>query len=450
MDGGGAEQRLNEHIAREMPALAAARCVLAVSGGADSTAMAHVLASDAGALHDAARAGRVVVAHFDHRLRGDEASVQDRANVEALCARLRLRAEHGAWDAPRTGEAAARAARYAFLGAVAQEAGAAFVVTGHTADDQAETVLMHAARGAGLHGLAGMRPLAPLAGAPGVRIARPLLCIDRAETRAWCASHGLAFNDDVTNDDRASLRSRVRNDWLPAVEAASPGARDTLLRLAAAARAALHALEPAAAAAIIDAGAAHVTLSRAALREFGDEVAHCAWRDALTRLLGDAREFDRRHYALLAAAAHAHAGTTLTLPRGIVATVDARVVTLSRGALHEPAIDASFSAALPFAGELGAWRLEVAPAGEGDAIVVPRDSVVRGRRAGDRIRPRGLSGTKKLQDFYVDRKVPRRARDAAPVIASGAQVHWTPFGAGEEMRDGAAYVIRAARTAAVA
>lgn len=446
MSDGGVLARLNDFIAQHMSGLFDARGVLAASGGADSTAMAHMLASDGGALYKAASSGRLAIAHFDHRLRGHESAARDRENVAALCDLLGLPLIAGAWESPSATEAAARDARYAFLAAAARDGGAAYIVTGHTADDQAETVVMHVVRGAGLHGLAGMTPVARLPGATGVRIARPLLCVGRAEARAWCASHALAFADDASNEDRAFLRNRVRHEWLPAIEARAPGARDALLRLAAEARATVDALDPVASTAIIDAGARHVTLSRDGLRSLGG-VALYAWRGALVRLLGDACEFDRRHFAMLAATADAHAGTTMMLPRGVIATVDAREITLSLGALSEPAINASFSAPLPFAGDIGAWQLRAERADADEAIAIPRDAVVRARRPGDRIRPRGLGGTKKLQDYYVDRKVPRRSRDAAPVIASGASVHWTPFGAAEPAAGGDAYIIRAARIA---
>ena len=149
-----------------------------------------------------------------------------------------------------------------------------------------------------------------------------------------------------------------------------------------------------------------------------------AYRLALVALRGDARDIERRHYELLRGVADAVTGSTFELPRGVVVTVDADAVVLSLGAPWAPAIAADFERALPFAGEAGAWSLEVAAgdgAGDGTLLVAPADAVVRARRPGDRIAPRGMSGHKKLQDYYVDRKVPRRERDAAPVIACGAR-----------------------------
>jgi len=426
--------------------------VLAASGGADSTAMVALLCEPGGpsgaGLVDAARA---VVAHFDHRLRGPDDAARERTAVESLCARYGLPLDVGAWAEPRGGEAAARTARYAFLGEVAARHGAAAVVTGHTSDDQVETVIMHSLRGAGLHGLAGMAADAPWPFGRGPRLLRPLLGIARDETRAYCAARGLAYADDPSNDDGTYLRNRLRRDLLPRLEAEAPGARAALLRLAGEARDGVAALEAVAGSALLD-DEPHdgmVCLSRDALRALPAAVAPYAFRLALVRLLGDARDVERRHYALLARAAVAATGSTFELPRGVIVTVDPDAVVMSAGWPGAPAIDPALELALPFEGVVGAWSLSVvgwARGGDGggapdgpSGLRVPAGAVVRARRSGDRLQPPGMRGHKKLQDYYVDRKVPRRERDAAPVIARGGDVLWTPFGAAAPAADGAPY-----------
>lgn len=444
---------MNEDLSRRIrDALPAAwpadgRVVLAASGGADSTAMVALLC-EAGLAEPA----RAVVAHFDHRLRGAEAAARERAAVEALCARYGLRLETGAWEDPRPGEAAARAARYAFLHAVAVGAAAPAVAAGHTADDQVETVVMHGLRGAGLHGLAGMAADGAWPFGAGPRLLRPLLSVSRAETRAYCAARGLAFVDDGSNEARAFLRNRVRHDLLPRLEAAWPGARTALLALAAEARDVVAALEAVAEAALLDDEPhdGRICLSRDALRALPAAVVPYAYRLALRRLRGDARDLDRRHYALLAGAAAAVTGSTFELPRGVAVTVDPDAVVVSVTPLRLPSVDAALALALPFEGVVGAWSLAVtaARAGEGGVLRLPAGAVVRARRPGDRLRPAGMRGHKKLQDYYVDRKVPRRERDAAPVIAAGGEVLWTPFGAAAPVMDGAPYRVRGERAAA--
>jgi tRNA(Ile)-lysidine synthase len=449
IDGEDLIARLRAFAAANTPALAAGRAVLAVSGGADSIAAAALLC-EAGVV----RAEHSIVAHFDHRLRGDAASAADRAAVEAMCARYGLAFETDAWDDARPGEAAARAARYRFLAAAARRHDIGAVVTGHTADDQAETVVMHALRGAGLHGLAGMAVDGawPVGRSP-LRVWRPLLTTSRAETRAYCGYRCLEYEDDATNADRSFLRNRVRLDLLPRMQAIAPGARDALLQLAGEARAGAAALDAIVGTVLpADDGrdAAGIALPRAALRVLPPAAVPHAFRIALARLLGDARDFGRPHYALLARSVDAATGSSFELPRGVMATVDPSEILLSIGAPRVEAIPSQFAAPLPFVGTVGAWDIAVRPAtvDAPGALLLPPDAVVRGRRPGDRLRRRGMRGRKKLQDEYVDRKLPRRLRDAVPVIARGGDVLWTPFAACEPVAGGAPYVIDAAPVAA--
>lgn len=415
--------------------------VVAVSGGGDSCALLALLCETRAVAPE-----RVVAAHFDHRLRGESASRDETRAVRALCDRYGVRVEIGAWEAPVATEAAAREARYAFLSDVARRHGAAAVATGHTSDDQVETVLMHALRGAGLYGLAGMTAVSPWPLAPheGPRLLRPLLALSRAETHAYCDALGIAYVDDASNRDTAYLRNRVRRDLLPAIDALTPDGRRAILRLADEARAALQAIAPVADALLVDDGGG-VRISRAVLRGLPPGLRPHVHRRALARLLGDARHFDRRHYALLARVHDARTGSTFELPRGIVATVDAGHVVLSVGPLDAPRVDPGVVRAVPFEGTIGAWRLAVAASEREDGVRLPAGAVVRARRPGDRIAPRGMRGHKKLQDYYVDRKVPRREREGAPVIAVGGDVLWTPFGGAATWDEGAWYAVRAVR-----
>jgi len=427
-----------------LPAVGEARVVLAASGGADSAAMVALLCE--GGVTDRRRA---IIAHFDHRLRGAASSARDAKVVAALAARYEIDLFVDGWRDPQSGEAAAREARYAFLSGVAQAHAAVAVITGHTAGDQAETVLMHAMRGAGLHGLAGMAANGawPVGRAP-ARLWRPLLAVQRDETRAYCRQRRLPYADDPTNSDRAFLRNRVRLDLLPRMERATPDVRDALLRIAEGARLAADALDAAASIALpadlVDDDA--IALSRPALAALPRDVLPHAFRLALMRLLGDARDIERRHYALLTHALDAATGSRFELPRRVVVTVDASEILLSVGPPRVRGIAPDFERRLPFAGTVGAWDLAIQPkvrANGHAAIALPAGTVVRGRRPGDRLRPRGLGGTKKLHDYYIDRKLPRRLRDATPVIARGRDVLWTPLGPCEAEL-GEPYVVRAA------
>ncbi|HYO89770.1 MAG TPA: tRNA lysidine(34) synthetase TilS, partial [Candidatus Limnocylindrales bacterium] len=190
--------------------------VLGVSGGADSLALLHALA----ALRR--RLGlTLIAATLDHGLRGRDGAA-DAAHVDALAEAWHVPVVVGTADVAalavqqRAGiEEAARNARYAFLAEVARSHGAGRIAVGHHADDQAETVLMHLLRGAGLDGLGGMRPLAPVPGAPDLMLVRPLLGVTRAQIAAYCARHDIAARDDATNADTALTRGWLRHELLP-------------------------------------------------------------------------------------------------------------------------------------------------------------------------------------------------------------------------------------------
>jgi len=205
--------------------------VLAVSGGADSVALARAI----GRLKTSG-AGSLGLAHFNHQLRGAE-SAADQQFVEGLAADLGLPCTVGAPDSGALAaggeglEARARAARYEFLERAAKEVGARYVVTAHTADDQAETVLHHVLRGTGLTGLAGMRRTRPLG--PAVTLIRPLLTITRREVLEYLAALKQPFCDDATNQDRQFMRNRIRHELLPLVQREySPAVVEALVRLA--------------------------------------------------------------------------------------------------------------------------------------------------------------------------------------------------------------------------
>lgn len=201
--------------------------VVAVSGGADSVSLLL-------ALHDLRERGKInldfVVAHFDHGIRGAE-SRADADFVRDLAERLgfEFRLEKG--RLPKTGnlEENARKARYAFLERAAKKHKAAFVLTGHTMDDQAETVLLNLIRGSGPDGLAGMQPVRELTDA--AQLARPLLSWARREdTEAFCRSSQTEYRHDPMNDDRSFSRVRIRKELIPLLKTYNPKIVETLAR----------------------------------------------------------------------------------------------------------------------------------------------------------------------------------------------------------------------------
>jgi tRNA(Ile)-lysidine synthase len=183
--------------------------VVAVSGGPDSVALLRALVQESTAA--------LVVAHLNHQLRGAESDA-DEAFVRGLAPGLTLRCER--LDVRRLAEgegdnleSVGRRLRYAWLTSVAQETGAAWVATGHTADDQAETVLHRLLRGTGWRGLAGIPRRRPLA--PGIDVVRPLLEVRRSEVLAFLEQLGQLSCHDTSNLDPQFTRNRLRRDLLP-------------------------------------------------------------------------------------------------------------------------------------------------------------------------------------------------------------------------------------------
>ncbi|HET7581288.1 MAG TPA: tRNA lysidine(34) synthetase TilS [Candidatus Limnocylindria bacterium] len=310
---------LADAVQRGTDALAVPRdapLVLAVSGGPDSTALlhgAHALVATA------ARTWPLTVAHLDHGLRADseaDASLVATA-AEQLGIPFRTERVDVAALARREGrsvEDAGRQARYRFLERLAAELGpAALIVTAHTADDVAETILLRIVRGSGLRGLRGIP-------ARRGRVIRPLLGMRRAELRAALDAAGIGYRDDPTNaDPGAADRNRIRVDVLPALEQLNPRAVAALQRLGRLAADDDDALDAVAAAEL-------------ATRRNGDAIdwhrppARAIGRRVMRLAAGEPAPSSERVEALLDAAEGSRGGLTVELGAGREASVHERLI----------------------------------------------------------------------------------------------------------------------------
>ena len=409
-----------------------------------------------------------MAAHLNHRMRGpagdaDAEFVRETArawgipveigsrNVPALARRAGLSLEEGG-----------RAARYRFFGRAARRLGCTVIATGHTADDRAETVLLHLFRGTGLDGLAGIPARRPLhSDRPTPEVIRPLIDVTRAEVLAYCAGHGLQPRQDVTNESPAFLRNRIRGELLPMLEAEySPALHRHLLRLAdlAAEDTALLnacALELLRAADSPPRITASLRLSRAVLTEAPRALARRALRLAMQSLQpGPPPELaavDR----LLSLARGERPG--FVLPGG---KIEARATT--EALILEPAgptppfepweaLPLAIPGVTPLPWTRGVLTARVLGVGcwmlASDGPVLRRDPtsdtqhltpnqalldrarltgplMVRPPRPGDRIQPLGMAGHRKLQDLFTDRKVTRGARRRLPVVCDAEKMVW--------------------------
>jgi tRNA(Ile)-lysidine synthase len=410
------------------------RLVVAVSGGSDSVALAVLL----GELHQHRHLELVAIAHLNHGIRGADAD-EDQRFCERLAAELGFPFETARVDVPALAqrerlsiEVAGRRARQEFFREVLTSRSADRLATAHTEDDQAETVLLRLIRGTGLKGLSGISPSRQ-------HLIRPLLECSRDELREELRRRHRTWREDSTNLDLTNPRNRLRLEVLPSLaQHFNPAVRTALTRMADHARAdeALLAREAAGAtvaALRLDADGT-VRLLASVLRQLPSAIASRVVQHALALASGitapDSDDVAAVQAVLTGEAAAAEIlGVRAEHSSGSVVLVRSRPVQLPR----------PFRFNLPVPGAVQApdlsWVLEaegprvrsgsLTDSANTDSVssveieargLLPSGLVVRSREPGDRIRPLGLNGRKKLQDVFVDRKVDRDERDRVPVV----------------------------------
>ena len=386
------------------------RVVAAVSGGSDSVAMLFLL-------HDLQARGDLelaAVAHVNHQMRS--VSGEDEAFCGSLATRLGIPFASTSVDVPALArsrkqslELAARVARHAYLAELRATLGADVVATAHTRDDQAETVLMRLMRGTGSKGLAGILPRRQF------RV-RPVLCASRAELRGYLQARNEAWRDDETNADVTNPRNRVRHELLPYLQRHfNPGIQMALARTAetlAAEDAWLDRITAAACLDVIERTPSEFAVQVDRLRVFPEAVQRRVLHRALAETLGRAPSHEDV-VSLLGRMEHFHGKWVL---------------------VHKPAAPFRLELAVP--GEVrteAGWLVRAEPfdtpqrctpradVAQIDAAAVTGTLVVRSRRPGDRLKPVGLGGTKKLQDVLVDRKVSRHERANVPIVTDATE-----------------------------
>ncbi len=409
--------------------------ILALSGGADSCALLDILAG----LNEFSLS--LVVAHLNHRLRGAE-SDGDEAFCRDLAKRYRLPFCSRGLDVAELArrerlnlEDAGRRARMEFLEQIRARYGATAIALAHHADDQAETVLMRLVRGSGMTGLRGMSFRGP-----GSRI-RPLLDIGRNEIEAHLKARGMDYREDASNRDTLFLRNRIRHELLPLLEQYNPAIRERLVTTAA----------------LLDD-------ENGLLERMAEELAGRACRvspDGIScslKLLGDApralrRRLLRRLLAHLSAGSRTtrrhiqaleelmdspHPNASLDLPGGIRAVRCYATLSLT-GKAAPPCPDLE-EQALPGPGQyvlsdgsLLTLALTTVPPDPSlypgttalfDLDKAPFPWSVRGFLPGDRITPLGMTGSKKVKELLMERRIPRDQRGRVPLLFCAGKLIW--------------------------
>jgi len=428
--------------------------LVAVSGGPDSVALLKLLLAVSGEMDL-----KISVIHLDHCLRG-ASSKADARWVSSLSSRLELpvftgRRRVAEWARRKkvSPEEAARLVRYRFFQAVSRKTGIRKIALGHQADDQAETVLMRLLRGTSPAGLAAMRPLTEMGD---LLLIRPLLPFWRKEIIGYLDEIGQEYRQDRSNRDRRFFRNRVRLDLISLLEDFySPRIKEILVNLARA--------EGERESYIAD----RVNEIRRRLVEIGPDGLRISIKklldqpaalrkEVLKKALFEAgcSELDRRHGEKLDKLLRAETGKKINLPGGVTAKREYdRLLLLKRGyaagkkkysyQLKLPGETIVPQANLKVIARRKRWsaRSKLPPAhdlreywstypclGESRAYFsadrLSSPLVIRSRHPGDRYRPMGLRGSKKIKDIFIDEKIPPSLRDRICLVADREKILW--------------------------
>ena len=408
-----------DKLRQQLKSVAEGRYLIGLSGGADSTALLLMLMPEV-------REGRIRLeaVHVNHGLRGSE-SDGDEQFCRDLCEREGIpftayRAELGG----RKDEASAREARFGFFRERYRESGADGLILAHNADDQAETFLMRLMRGAGPDGLECMRCDEMT---EGIRILRPMLGIRREEIREALRKDGISWREDSSNEQSIYLRNRIRKELIPMMEALSETAVEKICRTAGLIAGENDALNARAEELIrtccrdtaMDAGI--LCRETEGMRK---RVLRKWWTENGPKLKEHALSAEQTE--TLDRLLNSQSGK-MNLPGGMYAVRTGRYLFLT-------GIEEKLPEPVPFhvpETNYGSFRMTVTPSegspGDGKTEQeVPEGfwdgCVIRTRRDGDRIRPFGCSGHRKLQDYLTDRKIEEPFRDRIPLLCRGDEV----------------------------
>ncbi|MCE5245168.1 MAG: tRNA lysidine(34) synthetase TilS [Desulfobacteraceae bacterium] len=458
------QERVLAFVHRNNLIAAGDRLLIAVSGGPDSTALLDVLVS----LQSALNCSGLTVLHFDHRLRGEDSDA-DRRFVESLAEKYRLpvcveSADVRSRQHQQRGislEMAARECRHEFFKTSLKRVNAQRIALGHTADDQAEEILLRLVRGTGPSGLSGMLP--------GTRsgIVRPLLFATRSEILDYLHERSLSFRDDTTNQEPFCQRNALRLKVFPVLkDFFHPQIAQTLSRHAFLAaeeesfwKEHLHGL--------FQKGctfedAFRLDLGVPFLLSLHPAVQKRLLRFAVERLQGHTLSLYAVHIELLVRwIAKSSPGKVLHLPRGLTASLGKDSLSFNlqpsqpetspeesghrRRRQPPPPPKAVHGEEItlfePGRYELGSYLFQLReieppisaadprPPASPSTVFLDYDKIrwpmtLRWWRPGDRFQPLGLKGTRKLQDFFTDAKIPRGHRDSIPVLCDREKICW--------------------------
>ena len=407
-------KKVRAYMVRERMTRPGEKVLVGLSGGLDSVCLLDVLYQ----LRDGLSLS-VEAAHLNHMLRPGAAD-EDEAFVRELCARYAIPCHTQRTDVGETAKArgegvelVGREARYDFFRSIGTDK----IAVAHHLSDQAETLIMHLLRGAGAEGLSGM---APIEG----KLIRPFLEISREELLAYAKERGLSWREDASNAEDEYQRNRIRHRVIPLFREENPQAE------------------------------AHIAACAAKLREDHEaleEMAESAFSELVTREPDGTFRADARELLSLPRAVRVRVLCRMTAECGFIGEAHLRAVealltndtgkrvslpgnTVAERENHDLCVGAPHECPPPFRMVIngtGEYRLPdgrcLCVAETGDGIRIHADAVVgelcaRSRKPGDRFTPHKGNGEKKVKDYFIDRKIPRRERERAVIIEDDAGI----------------------------
>lgn len=449
MKGQGYQEQLGQRVLgfiQENQLVSSQHCLLvAVSGGADSVCLLHILVKLREELGI-----RLHIAHLNHQLRGAE-SEADAHYVADLAYRLDIPAtieqrDVKAYQAQQriSLEEAAREVRYTFLAQAAKSIGANRVAVGHTADDHIETILMHLIRGTGTRGLRGLQPSSRWqSSGSSLTIIRPLLPVSRQETADYCQNHQLMPRIDASNLSLSPLRNRIRHQLMPLLESYNPRVAEALLRTARIAGDDLAFFDKEIDrlwGKIVQKQGNTITLDKEGFLELPSALKRYLLRRAIENLLGNLKDIESRHIEEIMDALAKPAGKRLSLPGGLIFSIEYnRYLMGSEPAALSPfpILGAELPLKLPGETVLPGWRIKATIISREQMTAKDEDFtayldydktgdklLVRPRQPGDRFQPLGMNQPKKLGEFMIDAKIPSAWRQRIPIVCSPQHILW--------------------------
>ena len=424
------------------------KVLVAISGGADSVALLNVLVR---LKHQGVINTELAAGHVNHDLRGNESDgdsefvseLGDRLGIEVLTSSVDT--TEYAKENKLSIETAGRDLRFGALCEMASKAGAETIATAHHKDDNAETMIHRLMRGTGFRGLGGIWLRRQFGG---IKVVRPLLCVSREEIESYCNDNGFTWRTDRTNAETVYTRNKIRHLLLPAIQKESKGdISEKLFELSVKSQKLYTKVEAHAEQAfsemIIEMNSNRLVLDRNSLSQLYRLTAVEVVRRAITSIGSGERDLTQEHYdRIIALAADNSSGKVIELPNGFIAKAEYDKLSFCKEQKTEQVFFSAADLNIPGMTVIGDAKIEakVLDAGDCDIEKFKQDKnssvewfdldkikgclKVRRRQEGDKFRPIGGAGVKKIGKFLTADKVPSDFRDKTLIVEDDEKIIW--------------------------